>query len=177
MTVQKSKVKGLEQSQRDRREDLAKWRAGRTHELALPSGLTVMVADVTIADLMFTGSLPPAILALGEEAAKSGKQELNLQAISKNAAEFGQLINALVKIAVKEPPIADMRDEDHVTLDEFSGDDKMAIFQWVNRETAAVQPFRNAGQPAEAGRVGQTVLDETQLDPAVTDRLDRLADG
>ena len=174
----KNNIGRVGQSQRDRREDLAKWRAGRTHELALPSGLTVMVADVTITDLAFSGmDLPPSILAFAEDAAKSGASKIDIKELLKDAKEFKQFMDLMVKVALKEPQIADVSDADHITLDELNGDDKMAIFNWINRETAAVKPFRDAGQPAEAGRVGQTVLDETQLDPAIADRLDRLAGG
>lgn len=175
--TKKTDLPQVVQSQHDRRAELAKWRAGRTHELTLPSGLTVMVADVTVTDLMFTGKLPPALLAMAEKAEKAGEQELDLQAISKNAPEFAQLMDAICTIAVKDPPIAEHGDDEHLGLDEIPGDDKMAIFNWINRETAAVQPFRDEGQPAEAGRAGAQVLDETQPDPAVAERLDRVAGG
>jgi hypothetical protein len=171
----KNDLEHVAQSQNDRRAELANWRAGRMHELTLPSGLKVMVADVTITDLIFTGKLPPSILALGEEAARNGRQELDLNAISQNAAEFGQLMDALMKIAIKDPPIADHGDDEHLGLDELPGDDKMAVFNWINRETAAVQPFRDERQPAQAGRAGKTVLDEAELDPESAYRLDRLA--
>lgn len=175
--AKKNDLVNVQQSQHDRRAELAKWRAGRTHEMELPSGLKVMVADVTITDLMLSGNLPPALLAMAEKAEKSGQQEIDLGMISKNAPEFAALLDALTLLAVKDPPIAKQADEDHLGLDELPGDDKFAIFQFINRETAAVQPFRDEGQPAEVGRAGAQVLDETQPDPAVAERLDRVAGG
>ncbi len=162
MADKKSKVESLKQSQRDRRADLAAWRASRTHELTLPSGLTVMVTDVTITDLLFSGKLPPAIMVMAEQEAKNGKQTLDLEAISQNAPEFAELVNAVVRIAVKEPLIADQSDDDHITLDELNGDDRLIIFQFINRETAAVQPFRDEKSPVQDGRAGAQVLEETQ---------------
>jgi hypothetical protein len=168
-------IQPIAQAQRDRREDLAEWRANRLREFSLPSGLKVMVMDVTITDLMFTGNLPPAIMAMAEDAQKNGAQELDLQAISKNAPEFGKLLDTLVMAAVKDPPMAEHGDDEHLGLDELPGDDKMAIFNWVNRETEGMSPFRNEGKPDQAGHRGQTLLDETQPDPATANRLERMA--
>lgn len=165
----------VEQSQQARRADLANWRAGRLHDLTLPSGLQVKVTDVTMTDLIFTGKLPPALMAMAEKAAQDGAQEMDLSAISQNAAEFGQLLDALVKLCVKDPPMADHGDDTHLGLDELPGDDKMFIFNWINRETAAVQPFRDEGKPVPPGQRGAQVLNETEFDSALADRLDRLA--
>jgi len=167
----------IEQSRMDRRKNLADWRAGRTHEMELPSGLKVMVADVTITDILFSGKLPPAIAPVIEKMAQDGRDDIDLKEIFENSPEFAEMINILVRLALVYPQIAERPDEDHITMNELNGDDRMAIFNWVNRETAAVQPFRDEGQPAEAGRAGAQVLDETQPDPAVAERLDRVAGG
>lgn len=158
----KKDLQAVGQSQQDRRANLARWRSGRTHELNLPSGLTVQVSDVTMTDLLFTGKLPPALLTMAEEAQKQGSAEMDLKAISENAAEYSALIDALVQVCVKEPPIAEHGDEEHLGLDEIPGDDKMFIFNWINRESAAVQPFRDEGKPVPPGSGGATVFDETK---------------
>jgi hypothetical protein len=152
-------TKPLEQSSNAK---LAMWRAGRVHELSLPSGLVVQVTDVTMTDLLFTGKLPPALVTMAEQSAKGGKAEMDLQSISQNAGEFGQLLDALVMICVKDPPMAAHGDAEHLGIDEIPGDDKMFIFNWINRESAAVQPFRDEGTPVPVGLAGKTVLDETQ---------------
>jgi hypothetical protein len=173
----KDKLQSINQSEAARRTMLAEWRAGRLHELSLPSGLIVKVTDVTMTDLVFTGKLPPALMVMAEKSAEGGAQEMDLKAISENAEEFGQLIDALVKLCMKEPAIAEKSDEDHITLDEMPGDDKMFIFNWINRETAAVQPFRDEGKSVSPGQRGKTVLNETKPDPALADRLERVAGG
>lgn len=162
-----SKQDSLNQSNAAKRANLAKWRANRIHEMTLPSGLVVQVADVTMTDLLFTGKLPPALTDIAEKYARDGAQEIDLKNIFQNAPDFIQLMDSLVMICVKEPPIAEHGDEDHLGIDELPGDDKMAIFNFVNHESAEVKPFPNEGKPVPPGRDWSQVLDKTQSDFAV----------
>ena len=111
---------------------LAKWRADRMHDLTLPSGLQVKVRDVTMTDLMFTGKLPQVMIDLAQESAEQGKIKLDLKMLTENAQEFRQLVDTLILLCVVEPQIAEKADEDHLSLDEMNGDDRMFIFNWVN---------------------------------------------
>lgn len=135
-------LKKLQQSQKARRENLAQWRANRLHELELPSGMTVWVKDVSMMDLMLTGKLPESILEFADAEALQGKAEIDLKKIVKNGADFNVMLDTVVRACVMEPPIADRGDDDHLGLDEITGDDKMAIFTWANREVEQLRPFR-----------------------------------
>jgi hypothetical protein len=131
-----SDLQSVEQSKTARRENLAKWRANRKHELTLPSGLIVEVRDATMTDLVLAGTLPPALLAEVEKGASGGQADLSRLA---GTPDFGKLVNELVKVCVVDPPIADQTDDEHIGLDELTGDDRMAIFTWANREVAAMK--------------------------------------
>ena len=164
-------LKSIDESQTEKRANLAKWRASRLHKLTLPSGLTVQVVDVTMTDLAMTGKLPPALATMAKQAARNGAQEFDLakavddldfDELFKNGPEFMQLMNQMAMMAVKDPPIAEHGDDDHLGLDDLSGDDKLAIFNWINRESAAVQPFRDETKPVSSGPAGKTILDEAQ---------------
>ncbi len=134
--------KDLEQSQHAKKLNLAEWRASRLHELILPSGLTVTVRDATMTDLLLTGKLPSSFVDLAEESAKNGQDGLDLKQLAKSGEEFRAMLDALVSIALVLPLIGDVADDAHITLDELPNDDKMAIFNFANREVTALQSFR-----------------------------------
>jgi hypothetical protein len=135
-------LKRLQQAQQARRESLAQWRSNRLHELTLPSGMTVWVRDISMMDMMLTGKLPESIMEFANEADKQGKAEIDLKAIVKSGTDFGLMLDTVVLTCVVEPPIAQTGDDDHLGLDEINGDDKMAIFNYVNREAEKLRPFR-----------------------------------
>ena len=146
-------IETLEQSQQARRESLAAWRKGRTHELRLPSGLTVVVRDATVMDLVINGNVPQTLMQMIIGQAE-GSGQVDLNQLSGNA-EFGSLINEMVKICVVEPPLADVSDDDHLGLYELSGADRMAIFSDANREVEQVKTFRGEqAEPVDAAQPG-----------------------
>lgn len=121
--------------------NLADWRASRLHEMTLPSGLPVTVRDVTMTDLLLTGKLPASFVDLATEAAEKGSS-LDLKELASKGAEFKSMLDALVEIALVEPRIGSVSDDTYITLEELPNDDKMAIFNFVNREVTALQSFR-----------------------------------
>lgn len=156
----------LKQAQKARREMLAQFRANQVKELKLPSGTVVFVRDVTMTDLMFSGKLPDALIDLLSEASASGKDEVDIKQIARNGQEFKILMDALVRASVVEPPIADIGDDDHLGIDEITGDDKMAIFNWSNREAEKLKPFREGeSEPLEVVQHGDGV--QLQTEPTV----------
>jgi hypothetical protein len=143
----------LEQSKRDKRAALAKWRQAQLHEWSLPSGLPVVTHDASIMDLAFSGQIPEPFMALiMSQAEKQGAVDLGQ---FKEFAEFGKLIEELVKLCLVEPAIGAVADDDHITLAELSYTDRMAIFNWANREVAALETFREQpGEPVPAAQPG-----------------------
>jgi hypothetical protein len=135
-------LKSLKTSENAKRMSLADWRASRLHELTLPSGLVATVRDVTMTDLLLTGKLPASFVEMANDAAQSGASGLDLKALAQNGAEFKLMLDALVNIALVVPLIGAVADGEHITLDELPNDDKMAIFNHVNREVTALQSFR-----------------------------------
>jgi hypothetical protein len=135
------KLKNLKKSEQAKRVTLAEWRASRLHEMDLPSGLHVTVRDVTMTDLLLTGKLPPAFVDIAQDAATKG-DSLDLKEFAEKGAEFRVMLDALVEIALVQPLIGASADETHITLEELPNDDKMAIFNFVNREVTALQSFR-----------------------------------
>lgn len=156
-------LNNLNKSQQARRKNLAKWRASLIHDLPLPSGLKVKVRDVTMTDLMLTGKLPDVMLDMAQDASKNGAGSVDLKQLAKNAAELASLMDTLIKLAVVEPPIADQGDDDHLGLNELNSDDKMFIFNWVNREVEQIRPFREGeAEPVAIVQPGDSLRSETQ---------------
>lgn len=148
----------LKQAQGARRETLAQFRANQIKELVLPSGMQILVKDASMTDLMLTGKLPDMLLDIAEEAATQGQNNLDLRKISKNGPEFKILLDVLARICVVEPPIADVGDDEHLGIDEITGDDKMAIFNWANREVEQIKSFREGeSEPVAALQHGDRV--------------------
>lgn len=146
----RSTMKSINDANLEKQLDLAAWRAARFHELTLPSGLCVTVRDVTMTDLLLTGKLPQSFVDIAEDAAKSGGGGLDLKELAKNGAEFRAMLDALVGIALVTPLIGDKADDTHITLDELPNDDKMAIFNFVNREVEQIKSFRGGqDEPVE----------------------------
>ena len=142
MPKQNGNLASLGQAELARKKNLAEWRASRIHDLELPSGLTIKLRDVTMTDLMLTGKLPDAMLEIAQETASGGKESVDLKAMAKSGAEFKTMLDTLIKLCVVEPVIADVGDDEHVCIDDFNGDDKMAIFNFVNRGAEPLRSFR-----------------------------------
>jgi hypothetical protein len=79
---------------------------------------------------------------MADSAAQAGAAGLDLKQLAQNGADFRVMLDALVTIALVVPQIGMQADESHITLDELPNDDKMAIFNHVNREVTALQSFR-----------------------------------
>jgi hypothetical protein len=121
--------------------NLAEWRMSMLHEMDLPSGLPVTVRDVTMTDLLLTGKLPPSFVDMAQDAATKGSS-MDLKQLAENGTEFRSMLDALVEIALVIPLISTVADDSHITLAELPNDDKIAIFNFVNREVTALQSFR-----------------------------------
>ena len=153
----------LNQSQQARRDNLAQWRASKRHEIALPSGLMVVLRDVTMTDLLFTGKLPASMLDMAQSAADNGNSAIDLKSLAGKGNDFKLLMDELVLLCVVEPRIAETPGDEQISVDELSGEDKMFIFNWVNREVEPVRSFREGeDEPVAALQPGNGVRAKTQ---------------
>lgn len=126
----------------ERRKNIAKWREAQRHEMDLPSGLHVTLRNVTMTDLMYSGKLPATLVDLFTEIDVDAK-DVDLKQIISNMGDFQVMLDALVSIAMVEPLIGSVADDDHITLAELSSNDKMEIFNWANRDAPQLKPFRD----------------------------------
>lgn len=156
----------LEQAKAARRETIAKFRFEQVKELPEPlpvSGLTVFARDISIMDLIFSGKLPEPLVEVLSDLAEKGEKEFDLKKFARNGDEFRQMVDGLILIGVIEPPIAEKGDDDHIGISEIAADDRMAIYNWFNREVKGLQPFRGQqDQPVSAVQHGDGIRSETE---------------
>jgi hypothetical protein len=171
----------LERAKAQRRENIAKFRAEHVKEMPDPlpdSGLRIFLRDASMMDLVFSGRLPEALLDVFKEMTDSGGKDFDLKAMARNGAEFSQMVDGLVMAAVIEPPIAEKGDDDHLGINELSADDRMAIFEWLNREKNDLHSFRGEqDEPVSTAQPGIGVQPETQPDPAAGNGNRRVGAG
>lgn len=142
MSKNNGTLNSLKQAAQAKRVTLAEWRASRYHEETLPSGLSVVLRDATMMDLILTGKLPPAVMDFAQEAEKDGRADIDLKELAAKGADMGTLVTELTRICLVSPMIGDVADDEHITLAELSADDKMFIMNWANREVSVTKPFR-----------------------------------
>jgi hypothetical protein len=161
-----------------KRRMLSEWRAGKFATFQLPSGLVVKLRKPTMTDLLLTGQLPPGIAHLADEASKGGGDSVDVAVIMQNAEEMRVMLDVMAKLAIVDPEIADVPDDDHITLSEISGDDKMAIFNFVNGGSQEVRPFRvGEDEPASAPRRRRSVRETAKRDPGTDGPVDGVPVG
>jgi hypothetical protein len=138
----------LKQSAQDKRVNLAEWRARRLQELDLPSGLHVKVRDVSLTDLALTGRIPNTLMDVIAQA--NGDEAKTQAAVMDNAAEFGKMLDVMTKACLVEPAIGDVADAEHILLEEIPSEDKLFLFNHLNREAEQMRSFREGeAEPAQ----------------------------
>lgn len=143
----------LNQSVQAKRVSLAEWRAKRLHEETLPSGLPVVLRDVDLASIFVDGNIPNTMIDLitSPEVEGLSNEEVGKKFLTEDSTNFNTLLKTLTTAAMVEPAIADHADETHIEYSELSFDDKMFIFNFVNRDANTVRPFREGTvEPVEA---------------------------
>jgi len=156
-----SKNNGLDrmkQSQQARAENLKKWREQHLHEETLPSGLDVLFRDVDLASVMLEGNIPNTLIDLitNEDFQKLSEDEAGKKVMADHGTDFNALLVQLIKASFVEPLIGDVADDKHILFSELSLEDKMFIFNFLNRDAQVVRSFRDEsatlspipGQPA-----------------------------
>ena len=135
-------LNSLNQSTQANRMNLAQWRASRVHELVLPSGLEVKVRDMTMTDLLMTGKLPEAIMQTLTDNVDVESQSVDLSVITKNTVQWNEMLTTLVQLSLIEPKIGEVVDDEHILLAEMPADDKLKLFEFLNRGAVQLQSFR-----------------------------------
>jgi hypothetical protein len=146
-------LKSLKQSEDAKRAALAEWRAKRLHEEILPSGLPVVLRDVDLASIFVDGNIPNTMIDLvtSPEIEGLSNEEVGKKFLTEDSTNFNTLLRTLTTAAMVEPAIAEHGDETHIEYSELSFDDKMFIFNFVNRDANTVRPFREGTlEPIEA---------------------------
>jgi hypothetical protein len=152
----------INQSQADLRKMLAEWRSHNFEEVELPLSKRVLqVRDVGVIDLAIEGKVPNTMMDLVQQLSENKITETQL--MKEHSAEFGALLNMVFVHAVVYPPVAEEPDDEHISPKDFVYGDKMALFNWVNREAMIVRPFREGnGKSVAPAPNGQKLREETQ---------------
>ena len=147
----------------DKRAALAQWRAGRTEEVALPSGLTVTARRITLEDVIMSGDIPKPLLGMIEGLrAAAAEDALTLDRL----VEFMPVVDRTVRMAIIDPPMADVADDEHMSIEELPAGDRLALFSWLVQPAAKIAPFRpEPGGAVAAAPGGADVQQPTQRDP------------
>jgi hypothetical protein len=159
---------------------LAAWRAGRTEEVTLPSGLTVTARRITLEDVIMSGNVPKPLLGMIDRLRSDGSIDMtNMERI----VEFMPLIDHTVRMAIVEPLIIaddvwlreiDPNDafklkplpEDALLLSELPAADRLALFSWLVQPAAKIAPFRaESGGAVAAAPGGEDVQQPAKRDP------------
>lgn len=146
----------MKQSEQAKRSNLAEWWACQFMELDLPSGLHVVVRDVDIEDLIYSGNLPNTLLEVLPELQGMDDQTAGMKMMSEHPQSFAQLLDGIIRACLVEPKVGEETDGiSTIALSDLRGKDKMFLFNWANREVKQVHPFREGeDEPAEIASSG-----------------------
>jgi hypothetical protein len=127
---------------------LAAWRATLTEEITLPSGLVVTVKHVTLEDVIMTGEIPKPLMGMITALQAQANSGLTVDQL----ADFMPVVDRTVRLAIVNPPVADVADDDHLSIAELPAKDRLALFSWLVKPAEALAPFlpESAGVVAAA---------------------------
>jgi hypothetical protein len=118
--------------------NLSEWREKRKGEkFTLPSGLDVTLRQCDVLDLAAQGDIPTPLLSIVNRLMGE-----TVELTTENAGEFGDAIGLVVKACLIEPLVADEPDDEHITIEELSIKDRLAIYNWANAGASILEPFR-----------------------------------
>lgn len=111
--------------------NLQEWRERRNkgEEANLPSGLTIHVKRVSVADLAERGEIPQTLQPQFEKF-MGGDSTLTLDRFK----EFSGLINLICEVCIVEPKELDVSELPYM--------DRMSIFAWANEVADTLTTFR-----------------------------------
>lgn len=154
--MEKDDLARMKQSQAAKRTNLAEWWANQFTELDLPSGLHVVVRDVDLEDLVATGNIPNGLISVFPELQGMSDEAAATKMLEEHPQSFAELLNQVVKACLVEPEVGMVSDGvSTIALKDIRGKDKMFLFNWANRETKQVLPFREGeGEPVTDSQPG-----------------------
>jgi len=71
--------------------------------------------------------------------------------MAEHKTDFNTLLFELIKASLVEPAIGDKADEAHILYSELTFEDKMFVFNFMNREAQSLRPFRNEPEKFSEG--------------------------
>ncbi len=131
------------------------WVAAQRETLTLPSGLIATVRRVSVADLAIAGQVPVPLLGKIQQAESVAADTSDIAALEdfQKNPELMEMVTIVARAAMVEPPIGDVTDDQHLGIDDFTAQDRIAVFNWANQEAAAMLPFPAPSEPG-GGIVG-----------------------
>lgn len=132
--------------------DLDEWRKQRLgEEFTLPSGLAVRLRRCQLLDLAEQGRIPTPLIGLANQLLASDSLALTVE----DYRQYAPIINAIAAACLVAP--------EGLEIEELPAADRLAIYNWANDITVAVQPFRGEHNGNGAAGPGQrSVRTKTQ---------------
>ncbi len=154
---------------KDKGRSLREWRAAQRETIDLPSGLTVTLRRVPLADLLMIGKVPmPLLGALDQFEIPDAASPHEAIQYFQDHPEMTELIAAVVRAVLVEPLVGEVADDAHVTLEELGLSGQLAIFEWLNRGAMTLAPFpAGQGSGDRARGDGGAVRATPESDPGV----------
>lgn len=136
--------------------DLAEWRRARAGaDFTLPSGLAVRLRRCQLLDLAEQGRIPTPLVGLANALLASDSLALTVE----DYRQYAPVINAIAAACLVSPE----GDGAPFEIEELPAADRLAIYNWANDITVAVQPFRDQRSGDGAAGPGQrSVRSKTQ---------------
>jgi hypothetical protein len=115
-----------------------------TEEIELSGiGLVEIKSHVRLEDLALAGHIPVTLLTELQNLSK--KAQKNPAKAGDALAKMTPALDAVAIAAFVDPPVTKDGDADSLAVGDIPPSDKLAVFMRVNREAAALQPFRLEG--------------------------------
>lgn len=119
--------------------------------LQVPSGLRFRVTRPNISTLVKTGQMPNSLIGTAIQQQKGFEPKT-----SQELKEVFELVDFLVKLAVKQPQL------DDEMINDMEDDDKFVIFNYVMGGVDSLQSFRNQLRSRDVGQSVPEVQQATQ---------------
>jgi|SRR3989304_3843187 len=151
--TKKNGTNHMMQAQQARAQNLKRWREQRLHEETLPSGLAVVIRDVDLASIVIEGSIPNTLIDVITQDAfqQLSEEQAGAKLMAEHKTDFNTLLFELIKASLVEPAIGEKSDDQHILYSELTFEDKMFIFNFMNREAQSLRPFRDKPEKFSEG--------------------------